>query len=718
MSSESEDKIVNEAVLHLASVFGDENIGEPTGEQTDALWLACEQICNNLSIPINKPIRIPEQSNYYNLLMEIAHSSEFRVRRVTLKGLWWQFDNGPLLVFDATTQSPFAAIIDKKGKYQLIDPISGEQRIIDAALAQQLALGGYIFYRSFPNAKLKILTLIRFAFQGRLQDVWRALALQVGMGLLALFIPIATGVILDIAVPSANFSILGQWVLGLLVCSVTIVMFNAIQILSMLRLRFKINAYSQAAIWDRLLRLPVGFFREFTPGDLVVRASGIDTIQQNLTDAAMQTLLSGIFSFLTLGLMFYYSPPLAIASMVLLLFFVIAVIVEAQVELRYQRPVAKLIGQLAALMLQFLTNISKIRVCHIEARAFGIWAKQFSRKNRFFLRASLWAIRFSIVRVLLSVIGLIGLYGLVGSKISHLTFGEFIAFNAAFGQFFAAVLGMAGIVATLIRLIPFYERIQPILNAQPEREIEGIDPGILSGQIQLEHVNFRYHVDNLWVLEDINISIPAGKMIALVGPTGCGKSTIFRLLLGFETPVSGKVIYDFQDLNRLNLRVVREQLGVVLQNGAVLHGTIFENIVGSYPLTQEQAWEAAAMAGLAKDIEEMPMGMQTLVSEGGTTLSGGQRQRLMIARALVRKPRILFFDEATSSLDNPTQQSIMQHLEQLNITRIIAAHRLSTVINADCIYVIQDGKVLQSGSYESLIAEKGLFLELVTRQLI
>ncbi len=718
MPKRNEDSIVNEAVMHLASVFSEENFNEPSSEQTDALWIACEYICRDLAMAIQKPARIPEQANYHSLLMEIARASSFRVRRVALKGQWWRFDNGPLLVFDANTQSPQALVLDKKGQYQLIDPITGDRRLVDEKVAHELAGLGYTFYKSLANAKLTWWGLLRFAFQGRTRDVWRTLALQAGVGLFALFIPIATGIILDIAVPNANLSILGQWVIGLLVFTLVAAIFNASQVLSLLRLRFKMNAYTQGAIWDRLLRLPVGFFRTFTPGDLAVRASGVDTIQQDLTDAALQTLLSGVFSIFTFGLMIYYSSSLALVALVLLALFVAAIILEAQIELKFQRPVAKLGGMLADLMLQFLTNISKLRVCHSETRAFAIWAKQFSRKNRLFLGASLWAIRFSIFRTLLATLGIIGLYGLVGSKFSSLSFGSFIAFNAAFGQFFVSVLGLAGVFATIIRIIPLYERIQPILHAQPERDMEGIDPGILSGQIHLEKIGFRYHSEDAWVLEDINMHIPPGKMVAFVGPTGSGKSTLFRLLLGFETPVTGTVAYDYQDLSKLNLRILREQLGVVLQNGVLMYGTIFENIVGSFPLTQEQAWEAAAMAGLAKDIEAMPMGMQTLIAEGGTTLSGGQRQRLMIARALVHKPRVLFLDEATSSLDNPTQKEIMQQLEQLKITRVIAAHRLSTVINADCIYVIQNGKVLQSGTYESLIAEKGLFLELASRQLI
>jgi ABC-type bacteriocin/lantibiotic exporter with double-glycine peptidase domain len=298
-----------------------------------------------------------------------------------------------------------------------------------------------------------------------------------------------------------------------------------------------------------------------------------------------------------------------------------------------------------------------------------------------------------------------------------LTTGEFLAFNAAFGQFLTAVLQLSASIVSVLSIVPLYERAKPILQTLPEVDQAKSDPGELSGNIEVSHLAFRYRPDTPLVLKDISMNIPAGEFVAFVGASGCGKSTLFRLLLGFEQPESGSVYYDGQELQQLDVQAVRRQMGVVLQNGKLLSGDIFTNLVGSSPLTVDDAWEAARMAGFDQDIRQMPMGMHTVVSEGGGGLSGGQRQRLMIARAIVAKPRILLFDEATSALDNQTQAIVSKSLEELKATRIVIAHRLSTIIHADRIFVLDKGVVVQSGTYDTLIQQEGLFAELAKRQL-
>jgi ATP-binding cassette subfamily C protein len=298
-----------------------------------------------------------------------------------------------------------------------------------------------------------------------------------------------------------------------------------------------------------------------------------------------------------------------------------------------------------------------------------------------------------------------------------LSTGSFLAFNAAFGQFVAASLQMASVVVSLLSIVPIYERAKPILETVPEVDLAKTNPGELTGAIELSHISFHYHADGPLILDDVSMHVGSGEFVALVGPSGAGKSSVFRLLLGFEAPDTGSVYYDRQDLATLDVQAVRRQTGVVLQNAQVLPGTVFENIVGSAPLTIEDATEAATMAGLAQDIEQMPMGMHTFIMEGGGTLSGGQRQRLLIARAVVGKPRILLFDEATSALDNRTQAHVSNSLEALHTTRVVVAHRLSTIVHADRIYVMDKGRVVQVGTYDELLNQDGLFVALARRQL-
>jgi ATP-binding cassette subfamily C protein len=309
------------------------------------------------------------------------------------------------------------------------------------------------------------------------------------------------------------------------------------------------------------------------------------------------------------------------------------------------------------------------------------------------------------------------LFGAVAFFMPGLDTGHFLSFNAAFAQFFAATLGLTGALTASLNAIPLYERAKPILQSVPEVSPAMAPPGELSGAIEINQVSFRYAPDGPLVLDDVSIRIRPGEFVAFVGPSGSGKSTLFRMLLGFEKPQSGAIYYDQKDLAGLDVGAVRRQLGVVLQNGQLMPGDLFTNIVGAAPLTLDDAWEAARMAGLDADIQAMPMGMHTFIGEGASTLSGGQKQRLMIARALVKKPRVLLFDEATSALDNRTQAIVAQSMQRLNATRIVIAHRLSTVVHADRIFVIDAGKVVEQGRYAELMALNGHFAALAKRQI-
>jgi ABC-type bacteriocin/lantibiotic exporter with double-glycine peptidase domain len=300
---------------------------------------------------------------------------------------------------------------------------------------------------------------------------------------------------------------------------------------------------------------------------------------------------------------------------------------------------------------------------------------------------------------------------------ASLSTGEFVAFATAFGTTSAALLGLVGVLTTATQAIVLWERARPIVHSAPEVLTGEGDPGELSGRVELGHVSFRYGNEGPLVLDDVSFAVAAGEFVALVGPSGAGKSTIFRLLLGFEQPETGTVSYDGQSLADIDARAVRRQLGVVIQNARVLPGTIFDNIVGAANLTIEDAWEAARIAGIAEEIERMPMGMHTFVSESGAAFSGGQRQRLLIARAVVARPRMLLFDEATSALDNRTQAAVSTALDELQATRIVIAHRLSTIRTADRILVLDRGRVVEHGRYDELMAGEGLFAALARRQI-
>ena len=296
--------------------------------------------------------------------------------------------------------------------------------------------------------------------------------------------------------------------------------------------------------------------------------------------------------------------------------------------------------------------------------------------------------------------------------------GKFIAFNSAFSSFLGAMLEISAVVLQLNVIKPLYERTRPILEALPEFNQDKVDPGELNGNIEVSHVNFRYQPDGPLILNDIVLEINKGDYVGIVGPSGSGKSTLFRLLLGFEKPESGQIYYDQQDLENVDIRSIRRQLGVVLQSGQLMQGSIYDNIVAANPgLSINDAWEAARMAGMEDDIKNMPMGMHTMVSETGSTLSGGQKQRLLIARAIISRPKIIYFDEATSALDNKTQKIVSESLAGLGATRVVIAHRLSTIANCNKIIVMDHGRIVEQGSYQQLYEKGGIFKQMVQRQL-
>jgi len=645
----------------------------------------------------------------------IAKKSNIRFRKVSLKTHWWKSDAGPLLGFSKKYQKPCALLL-KSNQYFMIIPALNLKKPLSLNEANHLENTAYCFYRTFPNSPLNLKHILLFSTYKLRGEIGNYLMLEVFISLLGLLFPIMTGLILDSVIPNGDISLLTQFLLGLMVSIFAGTAFSLSQSFTLMRLRYKTNLTAQVALWDRLLRSPVNFFRKFTSGDLASRARGIDSIQQQMTSTIYSGILNGFFSVLILGLLFYYNVVLATLALILGLIGSAIIFFFNVAQLKYQRKLLEVKGKLSGLLFQLLTSISKIRVANSEKNAFLRWSTLFIEKNKLFIKSRTLSNYFSIIFSFFSTTITIIIYLAVFQQIHKLSFGDFIAFNAAFGQFFAAMLAMANCITDIILIIPLYERIKPILISIPETEHERGEI-VLSGHIEIKNIKFSYEQKGIPLFEGLSLNIPAQKRIALVGQTGSGKSSIFRLLLKFETPEEGCILYDGQDLNTLNIQFLRRQLGVVLQTSTLLPGTIYENILGlESNLTIEDAFEAARIAEFADDIKHLPMGMHTLLMEGGRTFSAGQRQRLMLARALVRKPKILLLDEATSALDNKTQEHIHRNLSDLNITQVIAAHRLSTIRDADYIYVFENGKVIQRGSFDKLIIEHGLFCEMVNRQ--
>lgn len=653
-------------------------------------------------------------------VQSIARASRCRARQVELEGAWWKGDNGPLLGFDRETIAPAALIRRRKG-YVLHDPEKQTQRIVDAEVAATLSPLGYTFYRPFPNKPIDWRELVKFASRGMGGDVLWLLVMGVAIGLMGVLTPLATQAIFDHVIPGAERVQLAQLTMGLLAASFSVALFTLVQGYAFLRLEIRAAREVQSAVMDRLLKLPAPFFRKFSVGDLATRVMAVDAIREVISGigiVAFLGVLSASFNFLIL---FHHGWQLGVLAAVLTAIAIGTATILNFWALRYTREVENLEGKISGMVNQFIAGISKLRIAGAEGHAFAVWADSFSEKKRFKVRARLiqnWLTIFNTVFAPLATLAIFVLVAVVLTGGSGISTGAFLAFSAAFGSFTAAAIALSNTTMNLAVAIPLYERAKPILIEPTETMQAKAAPGELTGNIDVQHVTFRYQADGPAVLQDVSVRARPGEFIAIVGASGSGKSTLLRLLLGFERPENGAIYLDGQSLESLDLTEVRRQIGVVLQSSRLLPGDIYTNIASNSGANQEQAWEAAELAGIASDIRAMPMGMQTVITEGGGGFSGGQRQRLMIARALVGKPRLLFFDEATSALDNETQAQVSESLDQLRAARVVIAHRLSTIEKADRIYVMHAGKVVEEGTYEELMNRNGVFKKLARRQIV
>ncbi|MDJ0680073.1 MAG: NHLP bacteriocin export ABC transporter permease/ATPase subunit [Xenococcaceae cyanobacterium MO_167.B52] len=668
-------------------------------------------------------IRPPAKSESSQTLETIARASGFRTRRVTLSANWWQRDCGALLGFTKEENLPVALLPVKATKYELLDPVGLTRTPINRNTSSKLASHAYTFYRPLPDKEITIFDLLKFAFRGRSADLIKICWVGIVATLLGMLTPQITGILIDYAIPDANRNFLIQMGLILFSASLGVTIFRLAQSFTILRMQTQVGFDTQAAVWDRLLKLKPAFFRQYSTGDLHNRVSAVTQMRQRLSSSILRTLFTSLFLLLNLGLLIIYSFPLALVAITVAVVVIVVTTVSGIITRQKMRPLQQLSGEIFGLTVQLIGGVSKLRVAAAESEAFSYWAKKYTQQVKLILSTQLIDDLLTTFNVILPTVSSMLLFGLAvyftqqSSTETGLSTGTFLAFITAFTTFISSATRLSNNLLDILEITILWERAQPILKTTPEIDSHKYHPGKLSGELKLDQVCFRYRQDSGLVLDHVTLEVKAGEFVALVGASGSGKSTILRLLLGFETPESGTISYDGKDLSGLDITAVRRQLGVVLQNGRIMSGSIWENIAGGTIITQDEAWLALQMAGLADDIQAMPMGIHTIVSEGGGNLSGGQKQRLFIARALVRQPQILLFDEATSSLDNRTQAIVTQSLEHLGVTRIVIAHRLSTIFQADTIYVLQNGKIIQKGSFKELAAVKGLFADLIALQL-
>lgn len=683
----------------------------------DATYAACRLVAEATGITLAGPAAGGAVSDRIDPVEQIAVASRVRTRAVRLDGRWWRENTGPLVGHRAAGGTP-VALLWRRGGYEAVHPTSGRRTRVDKTNAEEFEPRAVMFYRPLPDRTLTPWRLFRFSLRGNGADVRNLVFAGLVTVAIGSLVPIATGQVLGVLVPNGEKSAIAQVSLALMITSIVSAAFMLLQNLTILRMEGRMESALQPAVWDRLLRLPTRFFASRSTGELASAAMGVSAIRRVLSGIGPVVLQASTIGAMNIVLLLLYSVPLALAALGMLAVIAAVFLTLGLWELRWQRRLVELANKLNNQAFQTLRGLPKLRVAGAESFAYAAWAGEFARSRELQRRAGrIKNVTTVLNAVYLPLCTLVMFVLLAGPARGSLTAGEFLTFSTAVTMLLTSVTQLTGALLSAAAVLPMFEQIKPVLDEAPEVRGASTQPGELTGEIEARGLTFRYTDDGPLVLDDVSLSVRPGEFVAIVGPSGCGKSTLLRLLIGFDEPVSGQVLYDGQDLAALDQAAVRRQCGVVLQNARPLTGSILECVCGSEAFTQEEAWEAAAMAGLAEDIKRMPMGLHTMLSGGGA-VSGGQRQRLMIAQALIRRPRVLFLDEATSALDNETQRTVIDSTRSLNATRVVIAHRLTTVMDADRVIVMSEGRVVEQGPPAQLLAdENGRLRELVRRQL-
>jgi NHLM bacteriocin system ABC transporter ATP-binding protein len=645
-----------------------------------------------------------------------------RGRRVLLRTGWWGWKTGPLIGMRAGDGTAVALLPDGK-RTRIWTAPAASSPVVDAAMAGALSPTAWMLYRSLPDASPKPWALASFAFAGGGPLGMRLMVASLAGSVLGLGVPLATGVLVETVIPASAGGDIAVLALGLAAAAFGQAAVNIVRAIILLQLEGRLDLNSQPALFDRMLRLHPTFFRGFAAGDLADRVMGVQEMRRLITGSTLGALFAGLMSLVNLSVMFVCSARLAMVGLGVAVAQAGAGAVLAALQLRRERVLANRRGQAESFVLQCIGGLAKLRTASAADRAFALWARLFAGQRDAFVavqRTRAWQ---SVVPALLLPAGTALLFTLAAGLAlgapgaGVLGLAAWVAFSAAFGQLTAGLGFMVEAAGEMLGVLPLYERARPLLEAMPETAAPARPPGVVAGAIAFSGITFGYLPGAPPVLQDLSFSIRPGEFVAIVGPSGCGKSTILRLMLGFEVPQAGEILFEGSSLATLDVVALRRQIGVVLQNGRVQPGSLIENIGGGRPIALEDGWHAARMAGLEADIKAMPMGMHTMLTDGGNTLSGGQRQRLMIARALARRPKILLLDEATSALDNRTQAIVTDAVASLGLTRVVIAHRLSTIARVDRVLVLDGGRLVQSGGFAELANAPGLFADLARRQL-
>ena len=625
-------------------------------------------------------------------------------REITLSENWWTRCTGYMLGFMADDNTP-VLLVPGFTDYTFKYPKTGKMMSASKS-ADLLKNEAVIACQPLSEDKLTVKGLMHYAMYSLCKyDFVYSLLACVAVILLTMFTPYVCKLIFSEVIPSGDASQIVPIATLLFSAAVGLTMVQVARNLVVMRIKDKVEYALQTAMMSRLLLLPATFIKEYTPGDLSNRLLSLSSVSSRLTASFLSTMLTFLFSVIMFVQFFIYGGPLLYTGIIVIALQLVGISLEYYFTKKIQLNVNDSNSHLIGILFSLFSGIQKIKTCGAEFRAYHQWAKAYAPTEQYSSRQPLPSFYVTAVSGCLKFLPMI--VTMWAAWHYGLSLSDYIAYCAVLGLVCTAVLQLQGITKMVLRILPELRLCRPIIAAKPETKQEAHVVKNISGRVDIRGLKFRYADDMPLLFDGLNLTINSGDYVALVGPSGCGKSTLMRLMLGLENPLAGSIFYDQYDISDINLRSFRQFcVSICLQDGQLIEGTILDNIIFNNPiLTEEDAWGAARMAALDKDLQQLPLGMKTPISVDGKGVSGGQRQRILIARALVRKPRILFLDEATSALDNISQYIVTENLAKLKCTRIVIAHRLSTIKNCNRVILLQDGRVAADGSYEEV---KGL----------
>ena len=689
--------------------------GKRTAESGNAVALANSAIAAAIGYYGARAAEPPRGMDDISELIEFQlRSTGILYRPVRLTPGWTSDAIGAMLGF-LTDGTPVALLPLKRGGYAY-RAADGSMVRIDRTVEKTIEEAAYCFYRPLPQHELGIRDLLLFmACSLDPSDYVAVVLATLAVTLLGMVVPQVNAIVFGPVVEMGDAAIIGPVAALLVGVLFSQVFIGGAKQLVMTRISTRLSLPIQAAVMMRTLSLPASFFSSYQTGEMAQRVSAVSQVASVLQGIVLSSVLTSVFSLVYIVQIWAIAPALALPAFLIVFVTAAVSVVVAWAQVKTTRQLLAYNAKLSSWEYALLTGVQKVKLAGAETRAFATWADVYQKAARLTYNGP-WVVRLAgTIQTAVSLIGSIVLYGAaLGGGVDV---ASYMAFTSAFGMVTGAFMGLAGMAAEAAMIQPYLELAEPILKTCPESSDGKPAVSRLSGGFELDNVAFSYSEGQPPVLDGVSLKVRPGDYIAVVGKTGCGKSTLMRLLLGFEKPQRGAVYYDGRDLASIDASSVRRNIGVVLQDGKLFMGSIYDNIaISASGLSMDEAWEAAELAGIADDIRAMPMGMHTFVTETGGGVSGGQRQRLMIARAIAPKPKILMFDEATSALDNATQKVVSKSLDSLKCTRLVIAHRLSTINHCNRIVVLDGGRIAEDGTYEELMEKGGLFAELVSRQ--